>query len=71
MAVICLACGDALKVKQRRLLDSDSSKHVLPVWRVFFFEAKLQELGLSEEVDVACFSATKDKPENDFFLFFL
>ena len=51
MAVICLACGDALKVKERCLLDSDSSKHVLPVWR-FFFEAKLQELGLSEEVDV-------------------
>ena len=44
MTVICLACGAALKVKERRLLNSDSSKHVLPVWRVFF-KAKLQELG--------------------------
>ena len=27
-AVICLACGDVLKVKACRLLDSDSSKHL-------------------------------------------
>ena len=49
-ADVCLGCGDELKVKDRRVLGSDSSKHVLQVWRSFF-EEKLEELGIREDVD--------------------
>ena len=47
---VCLSCGNELKVKERWLLGSDFSKHVLQIWRSFFKE-KLEELEIQKDVD--------------------
>ena len=36
---LCLACGGVASAGERRLLDSDASKHSIPVWKELLFSS--------------------------------